>query len=279
MTTQTNLENAPILVVGGQGKTGRRVAELLANKGMAVRAVSRASEPAFDWTQPETWPAALAGASAAYVTYYPDLALPGAAETVEAFAKVAIAAGVERLVLLSGRGEPGAEHAERLLTAVAPRATVLRANWFNQNFSESYMAEGVLAGELVLPAGDTREPFVDAGDIAEVAAAVLTEPGHEGKLYELSGPEAVTFAEAVEIIAKAAGRPVAYVPVPLGDYLAELVRAEQPPEVIELLRILFGEVFDGRNSEPRDGVAQVLGRPATSLADYAARTAASGAWR
>src|SRR5215207_6874457 len=203
------------LVLGGTGKTGRRIVERLTARGLPTRVGSRAGEPPFDWDDGDTWAPALDGAGQAYVSYFPDLAIPGAAETVAAFADLALARGVRRLALLSGRGEEEAERAERLFQATGADWTILRATWFSQNFSESYMLDAVLEGAVALPAHDVREPFVDAGDIADVAVAALTEDGHAGQLYELTGPRLLTFAEAVGEIAAATGRDVRFVPVSL----------------------------------------------------------------
>ena len=184
--------NETILVTGGTGKTGRRVAERLNARGMPVRIGSRSGEPPFDWEDRSTWEPALRGTSAAYVSYYPDLAVPGTPELIGALAERALAAGTRRLVLLSGRGEEEAERAEEALKASGAEWTIVRCSWFMQNFSESYFAEPLAAGELALPVGDVREPFVDAEDIADVAVAALTEEGHAGRLYELTGPRPLT---------------------------------------------------------------------------------------
>ena len=173
--------SSPILVLGGTGKTGRRVAQRLEARGVPVRIGSRSATPAFDWEDRDTWAAALAGVGGVYVSYYPDLAVPGAADAVGALAAQAVAAGAERIVLLSGRGEEEAEKAEQRVRAVAPRATILRATWFAQNFSESFMLEGILAGELALPADGVPEPFVDVEDIADIALAALTGDDHAGR--------------------------------------------------------------------------------------------------
>lgn len=269
----------PVLVIGGNGKTGRRIVERLWAGSIPVRIGSRSGEPPFDWTRPETWPAALEGASAAYVSFHPDLALPGAAEAVEALARMAGDAGIGRLVLLSGRGEAGAQRAERAVRAVVPQATLLRASWFCQNFSESLMLEGVLDGEIALPAGEVPEPFVDTEDIADAAVAALTRDDHAGQLYELTGPRAITFADAVAEIARASGRAIRYRTIPLDAFLDGLTAQGAPEEVRMLLEMLFGEVFDGRNRHPADGVQRALSREPGSFADYARRTAATGIWQ
>ena len=203
------MSELPILIIGGAGKTGARVDALLRARGVATRPVSRSTPTPFDWTRPETWPAALAGVSMAYVTYQPDLSVEGASDAIAEVSRLARENGLERVVLLSGRGEPGAQRAEAALQQSGVAWTIVRASWFNQNFSEGYLRDGVLAGEIALPAGAVPEPFVDADDIAEVVVAALTDRHHAGKLYEVTGPRALTFAQAVAEIARAAGRPSA----------------------------------------------------------------------
>ena len=176
----------PTLVLGGTGKTGRRVVERLAARGIPTRVGSRSGEPPFDWDERATWAPALDGVGSVYVSHYLD-ALPGAAETVGSFADLAVKSGVRRLVLMSGRGEAEAERVQQAVRDTGAELTILRATWFAQNFSESYFVDGLVAGELALPAGDTPEPFVDADDIAAVAVAALTDDRHIGQLYELTG--------------------------------------------------------------------------------------------
>lgn len=271
--------NRPILVVGGTGKTGRRVTEKLAARGHLVRATSRSGPFAFDWGEERGWDAVLTGTEAAYVTYQPDLAAPGSEAAISAFTRRALASGLKHVVLLSGRGEPEAQSCERILQRSGLHWTILRANWFMQNFSEALFVDGLRAGHLMLPAGDVPEPFVDAGDIADVAVAALTEFGHSGQVYELSGPRALTFAEAVAEIARAAGRDIHYTQMPLDAFAQSLRDAGLPAEMVDLVRYLFGTVLDGRNSAPRDGVQRALGRPPRDFADYARETAAQGIWR
>lgn len=271
-------ERKPILVVGGTGKTGRRVAERLAARGLPVRIGSRAASPAFDWQNPSGWAAALDGAGAVYITYYPDVAAPGAPEAIGVLVDQALAQGIRRLVLLSGRGEEEAQRAERVLQESGADWTIVRASWFSQNFSESVLLEGVLAGEIVLPADEVGEPFVDADDIADVVVAALTEDGHAGQLYEVTGPRLLTFSEAAAEIAKASGRPVRYTRVTADAFAAALTEQGSPAEVTELLLYLFTTVLDGRNARLADGVQRALGRPPKDFADYARDAAASGVW-
>jgi uncharacterized protein YbjT (DUF2867 family) len=240
----TDTKTQATLVLGGTGKTGRRVAQRLSALGRPVRVGSRSGRPSFDWEDRATWAPALDGAGAAYVSYYPDLAAPGAVEATDAFARLAVGSGVSRQVLLAGRGEPEAE----------------------------------LAGEVALPAGDTPEPFVDADDIADVAVAALTQDGHAGQLYELTGPRLLTFAEAVGEIAKATGRQVRYLPVSLDEYVAAAAGQGVPAELLELFTYLFSEVLDGRNARVADGVRRALGREPRDFAVYACDAGASGVW-
>ena len=266
------------LVIGGTGKTGRRVAERLVARGLPVRIGSRTGQPRFDWEDQSTWAPALRGASAAYVSYYPDLAVPGAPEAIGALAAVAIETGVRRLVLLSGRGEEEAQRAERVLQASGADWTIIRCSWFNQNFSEDYLVDPVRSGEVVLPVGDVPEPFVDADDIADVAVAALTEDGHSGQSYELTGPRLLTFAQAIEEIAKATGRDIRVMPVSMEEYKSALAEAELPADFAWLITYLFTEVLDGRNAHLSDGVQRALGRAPRDFADYARDTAATGVW-
>ncbi len=271
-------ETKPILVVGGTGKTGQRVVQRLREAGRAVRVGSRTAHPAFDWSDEAGWAAALAGAGAAYVAYHPDLAAPGAVDKIRSFVAVALEQDVRKIVLLSGRGEEEAQAAEEVLIASGADWTILRCSWFAQNFSENYMVDGVIAGEVALPAGDVPEPFVDCDDIADVAVAALTEAGHVRKLYELTGPRLLTFAQAVSEIAEALGRPVAFVEVPLEDYANVMNEQQVPPELVDLVVYLFGTVLDGRNAAVADGVRQALGRAPRDFRDCARSAAASGAW-
>jgi uncharacterized protein YbjT (DUF2867 family) len=266
------------LVLGGTGKTGRRVVERLAARGVPTRVGSRSGRPPFDWEDRTTWAAALQDVGAAYISFYPDLAIPGAAETVRAFAETAVEQGVRRLVLISGRGEEGAERGEQAVREAGADWTIVRASWFNQNFSESYFLDGVLEGVLALPVGGVREPFVDADDIADVAVAALTEDGHAGQLYEVTGPRLLSFEDALAEIARATGRELRLLPVSIEDYVSELERQGLSPDEVGLVKYLFTEVLDGRNASLTDGVERALGRPPRDFADYVRETAATGVW-
>ncbi|WP_192360001.1 NAD(P)H-binding protein [Mesorhizobium mediterraneum] len=268
----------PTLILGGTGKTGRRLADRLTAQGLPVRIGSRSGMPPFDWENDATWAPALDGVGAVYISYYPDLAVPGAAEAVGAFANHAVASGVRRLVLLSGRGETEAQRAEEMLKASGADWTILRCAWFSQNFSESFLLDPLLAGEVALPVGTVGEPFVDADDIADAAVMVLTRQGHVGQLYELTGPRLLSFADAVAEIGKASGRDIRFKRISHAEFTAAVAGYELPAEFAWLLNELFTEVLDGRNEALTDGVQRVLGRAPKDFSTYATETAAMGIW-
>jgi uncharacterized protein YbjT (DUF2867 family) len=267
-----------MLVLGASGRTGRRVLERLEERGVPARAGSRSADPPFDWEDRSTWARVLADVDAAYVSFYPDLAIPGAPEAVGALAELAVESGLRRLVLLAGRGEDEAQRAEQVVRGVVPACTVVRCSWFCQNFSESFFLEPLLAGELALPVEDVREPFIDADDIADVAVEALTGDGHAGQVYELTGPRLLSFAEALEEISKACGRELHYTTVSMEAFAAELADAGLLDGVVSFLRYLFGEVLDGRNSHLTDGVQRALGREPRDFSEFARRTATTGVW-
>jgi uncharacterized protein YbjT (DUF2867 family) len=278
METENAQGKGTTLVLGGTGKTGRRVVHRLKARGLPVRVGSRSGEPPFDWEDWATWAPALRDVESVYVSYYPDLAVPGAVAAVRLFADLAVEAGVRRLVLLSGRGEEEAQRAELAVQEAGAEWTVVRCSWFSQNFSENYLLEPILSGKVTLPAGDVPEPFVDADDIADVAVAALTEDGHAGEIYELTGPRLLTLEEAVGEIARATGREVRYVPVSVEEYSSMLAEHEVPAEFVSLLTYLFSEVLDGRNAYLTDGVQRALGREPKDFANYVRDAAATGIW-
>ena len=266
------------LVIGGTGKTGRRIAERLLALGRKTRIASRSATPSFDWNDESTWGNALAGVTTAYITYAPDLAIPGATAAIRAFVARAVKKGVQRLVLLSGRGEEEAQACERIIQEAGVAWTIVRASWFNQNFSEGAFLGMVLNGAITLPAADVPEPFVDVEDIAEVAVAALTEQGHDDEIYEVTGPRLLTFTEVAQEISQASGREIGFVEIPK-EAFAEAVAESGVPDNIEwLLNYLFETVLDGRNAYLGDGVQRALGRAPTDFVDYARRISAQGIW-
>ena len=269
---------APILVIGATGKVGRRVVAGLQSIGEDVRIGSRHAALPFDWQDRSNWAEHFVGIDTAYVAYYPDLAAPQGVDDIAALASVAKAAGVRRMVLLSGRGESGAERAEQALRDSGLGYTILRAAWFNQNFSEGHLQPSVMGGIVAMPAGQRLEPFIDVDDIAEVAVAALTDDRHNNQLYVLTGPRLLTFGDAVAAINAASGLSVTYMPVSLEDFHAG-ISAEFGTDVADLLTSVCAETFDGRNESIGDGVQRALGRAPRDFADFCRLAAQSGAWR
>ncbi len=272
MTTAT-LPYQNVLVIAANGKTGRRVVPLLEDRGVAVRRGSRSGSPAFDWAEPATWEPALEGMDAAYVVYTPDLSVPGAPEDLTRFVEVARSKGVRKLVLLSGRGEPEARACELIVEQSGLAWTIVRAGWFDQNFSEGDFAGMVADGAIALPNPDVPEPFVDVDDIAEVAAEALLDQRHNGEVYEVTGPELLTYTDVAQQLSDAAGREIRYMPVTTEEFFAGMEQAGVPAEYGDLLRYLFEITSSGVNAHVTDGVQRALGRPPRSFREFAAEVA------
>lgn len=264
-----------VLVLGGTGKTGRRIAARLEARSIPVRIGSRGATPPFDWNDDTTWDACLRDVHSVYISYAPDLAIPGTTDSIQAFVDRATRRGVQRLVLLSGRGEAEAQASERIVQESGLEWTVVRASWFFQNFSEGAFVEMVRSGRITLPAGDTPEPFVDVDDIAEVAVAALSEPGHAGEVYEVTGPRLMTFADVAAELSEATGRPIEYVQVPHDAFVDAARDSGAPRDTVWMLDYLFATVLDGRNAYLTDGVQRALGRSPNDFTDFARRVAAN----
>lgn len=271
------MQDHPILVIGATGKTGSRVAARLQAGGHAVRRGSRASATPFDWESPETWAPALSGARAAYVTYFPDLAFPGAVEKLESLVETAKDVGVDHLVLLSGRGEHHARMGEEVVRQSGVDFTLVRSAWFAQNFSVDYLRDPILAGVLPMPGDDIAEPIIDIDDIADVAVAALTEKSHRGKLYEVTGPRLMTFADMAHELGRAIDRPIRHIPISFEDFHANIARSGGA-FVADVFTAIARETLDGRNAHTTDGVTEALGRPPRDFDDFASNAARAGAW-
>ncbi|MDJ0407696.1 NAD(P)H-binding protein [Rhodococcus erythropolis] len=276
MTTTSDIQSA--VVIGGTGKTGARVAQRLTAVGIRTRIASRTSGTRFDWNDQSTWQPAMSGVEAAYVTYAPDLAVPESSTHIEELAELAYREGVRRMVLLSGRGEPAAQKAEQVLADTGLEWAVVRASWFAQNFSEGYLLDPIREGHLELPVGEVGEPFIDVDDLADVAVAALTRTDLLGRVLEVTGPELLTFAEAVEAISAASGRAVSFERIGLQQFSDGMAEVGVPSDVVELLTYLFAEVLDGRNQSVTGVVEEVLERPARDFTTFAAEAARTGVW-
>ncbi len=269
-----------ILVIGGTGKTGRRVAERLKNKGLNVRIGARSQTPAFDWQDENTWRHALTGMDKVYITYYPDLAVPGAFEAIERLVQIAKEEQVQKLVLLSGLGEKEAERCEQLVANSGLEYVLVRASWFNQNFSESFFAPAIVAGQIALPMAEAEIPFVDTDDIADVVTEVLLNEVHNGQTYEITGPDLLTFSEVIDEIAGQLGKDIKFQALTLAENKALLESQGLPADYIWLFDYLFREVLSNKaNARVRNDVQKVLGRPAKSFAAYVREVVDAGGWK
>ncbi|MEU6389201.1 NAD(P)H-binding protein [Streptomyces sp. NPDC046939] len=277
------MSNDITLVLGATGNTGRRVAARLRLRGTHLRTASRSSQTAFDWFRPADWDQVLRNVTTVYVV---PPTVPGPVHDFVARAEVA---GVRHLVLLSGHGaddwgdsEFGLDmrSAEEAVRGSALDWTVLRPANFAQNFDGPPFHGPLAAGELALPAGTVPEPFIDLEDVADVAAAVLTEPGrHAGRIYELTGPHALTWAEAAELISRASGLPIAYRQISPAEYTAALVQEGWSEHEAHVLAEMFVLLERGALASTSDDVATVLGRAPRTFEDYVLRSVAAGAWR
>lgn len=268
-----------ILVIGGKGKTGRKVSERLTKLGYEVRLGSRSENPSFDWQDAATWPAALAGMDKVYITFQPDLAVPGASEAIEGLTKAALKSGTKKLVLLSGKGEREAELCEDALIRSGIRYTIVRASWFNQNFSESFFLDPIITGDVSLPQADAQVPYVDTDDIAEVVVATLLDDRHDEQIYELTGPRRLTFEDVLKEISKATGRNIKFTPISLPEYAKMMEEQNIPADYIWLINYLFAEVLGNeKNSVVTNDIEKVLGRKAKDFSEYVRETAPTGVW-
>ncbi|MEQ8421677.1 NAD(P)H-binding protein [Arenibacter algicola] len=272
-----NMNN--ILVIGGTGKTGQKVVKRLSEAGHNVRIGSRSATPAFDWENPETWSQSMEGMDKVYITFQPDLAVPGALEAIEELTKKAKQSNVKKLVLLSGKGEREAELCEQVVIHSGLDYTIVRASWFNQNFSESFFLEPILEGFVALPQAEAKVPYVDTDDIADVAVAALLGEEHNGKIYQLTGPRQLTFKEVIQEISDATGRDIAFTPIALPAYTQVMKQQGVPADFVWLIEYLFSEVLGNpNNAEITHDIEKVLGRKPKDFSDYVKETAATGIW-
>lgn len=275
-----------VLVLGATGKTGRRLVPQLRARGVNVRAASRKpgeGRVLFDWDRPDTHEPVLAGVDAVYLVG-PELVEDPTA-VIGPFLDRAEGAGVTRLVALSSMGvefphedpESGRRKLERQVMASGLEWTILRPTGFAQNFSEGFLLPGILEADTVVTAsGDGAVAFVDADDIVVAAAAALTEDGHAKAEYVITGPEALTFAEAAAVISEVTGRTITHRSISSDEMAHILQNAGVPADYAAMLLGDMEATRNGSGALVTDVVAQVSGRPATPFADYAAR--AASAW-
>ena len=268
-----------ILVIGGTGKTGSRVAEKLTKLNQNVRIGSRNNTPPFDWDNPATYTEALRGMERAYITYYPDLAVPGAKEAINTLTETALKSGLEKVVLLSGKGEKEAEACEEIVANSGLNYTLVRASWFNQNFSESFFLDPILAGHVALPMAAAEIPFVDANDIAEAVVKVLLDDSYNNETITITGPRRLTFREAIQEISNQTKRSILFHEISLDDYVKSMKSAGLSNDYVWLFGYLFKEVLgNAENQVVSNDVEKVLGRKPIDFSEYVKETAKTGVW-
>jgi len=272
------MNHEKILIIGHLGKTGKRVEQKLNSLGVSTRGASRSSAIPFDWYDSSTWKAAMKGITSVYLTFQPDLAVPGATRIIQEFCELAQSLGLQKIVLLSGRGEEGAQQSEQVLMNSGLDWNVVRASWFAQNFSEGFMLDAILSGEMILPESSTLEPFIDVDDIADVAVAALTRNSLKNRLFEVTGPRLMTFAECLDAISQATGRTIRLKSVTVDEYVTHLKALGFPEDIQWLMKELFTVIFDGRNASVESGVKEATGKDATDFEDYIKKALATGVW-
>ena len=264
-----------ILILGGTGKVGRRVARILERDGHLARSVGRSTPLRFDWNDSDTWAPAVHGADAVFVVG------PGSATDwsprLSALLATASTAGVRHAVLLSARGveflpDGNVARAEEALRAGPLAWTILRPSHFAQNFTEAMFAP--VDGRITAPVGAGAEPFIDVEDLAEAAAHILATGTAGGETVALSGPAALTFDEAARILSDTTGRPVRFHDQAEADHAADLRAAGTPEEYVRWRLAMLGGIRDGNDAYLSDGVQRLLGRPATDFTTWARREAA-----
>jgi uncharacterized protein YbjT (DUF2867 family) len=280
------MTNTPILILGGTGKTGRRVAEHLRALDAHPRTAARHdADVHFDWASARTYAAALHSVSSVYLVIE-GIGTEHERSIVE-FLDAAQAAGVQHVTYLSARGieqAPPSIPLRAVELALTERTglthTVLRPNWFMQDFSESFLQARIVSDDAVFaPSADGAEAFVDAEDIAAVAAATLLDPpAHAGLSYTLSGPEALTFAQIAIHISAATGRTITHVDPPMDQWATESVASGMAQDYAELHIGLFQELRAGHGAHTTDDVRRVTGDAPTRFAAYAARHETLAAW-
>lgn len=284
-----------ILIVGATGTTGRETVPKLLGRGLPVRVLSRDRDkaqalPGFagaeivvaDPNKPETLDAAFAGVEKVFLI---PPSGPGADVGEQNLIAAASRAGVKYVLKLSAAcATPDAPsmalthnyHGEQTLKASGLTYTILRPSSFMQNFINYYSPSIKMQGSVYQSLGDARMAVVDTRDIAEVAVAVLTSPGHEGKTYELTGPEALTYSEAAEKIGAATGRPVHYIDVPPAAYEQVLIGIGIPPVFAAEAVNIYGRgpYREGKTGIVTSVIPELLGRPARSFDEFAREYAA-----
>lgn len=284
-----------VLVTGATGKVGREVVRLLVEGGREVQAATRSPGQArellgsdaevveFDFDRAETYDGALQWADRVFVV--PPPFDPHAYRTLASFLDWAVQAGSDHVVVLTGMGVEEREdlalrRVEHLVEETGVVHTFLRPNVYMQNFHPGFLSREIRGeGRFHLPSGDARVSLVDARDVGAVAARVLTEAagGHDRRGYTLTGPAALDHHRIAELLSRASGREITYVPEEDREMAERLGELGWPPERVEVVLDFFGSIREGARAAVTSDVRDLLGRPATSFESFAEEHA--DAWR
>ncbi|EKO3401335.1 SDR family oxidoreductase [Vibrio fluvialis] len=267
-----------VLVLGASGHVGQPlVAELLA-KGEQVKAASRSGQTfgaaegvVFDIADPTTFDAAFDGVDRAYVM------LPGGYVESKALLEPVIQAAAERNVKVVFQSVLGVDaddsipyrQVEIALENSGVPYVILRPNWFADNF-HTYWKAGIDQGVIGVPAGEGKSSFIDVRDIASSAAAALTTNRFDNQAFNLTGPEALSYAQAAQKISEALGKPVAYQAMEEGAFCDLLKSVGVPADYAEFLTSIFYPVREGWTAGVSDAVATLTGKAPRSLDEYIA---------
>lgn len=272
-----------VLVTGAAGTTGSRVVAEMRCRGVAYRSATRrprsSDQVRFDWDDSSTFADALRGVHAVYLVGPIEVVDPS--HQVEAFLDEATAAQVQRVVTLSSSaveaGAPGPGVVHRMIASAMPEWTVLRPSWFMQNFFGDHpLAHAVRHGEIVTATGDAKVAFIDAGDIAAVAATVLTDHAPHNTDYVLTGPEALSYAQAADIISRAVGHMVRHRSVDPDTLVALFTSAGLSADYATLLASLDAVIAAGAENRVTESVQRITGRRPRSLAEVVRAEGRSG---
>lgn len=257
-----------ILIIGAGGQTGRKVSQKLDSLGIPHKKVSRTSSFKFDWNDEDTWKGALYGTSALYLNYFPNPALPPAIKHIYKICNLAKELNVKHITLLSERGNEVAKLCESIVINSVESSTIVRASQFYQNFTEGFFNYCIENCTFALPVANIKEPFIDIDDIADVVVASLTDERHKNMIYEVTGPELLSFSDVANKFSEVLGKNIKFTQVSLGEFSLTLNRLGLAQEIIQMFRYLFTVTLDGRNESLSNGVELALNRLPKTFDDF-----------
>ena len=266
-----------ILVLGATGNVGQALVQALLSKGEQVKAASRSGKPVgaaegvvFDLAKPETFAAALDGVDRAYImlpTGYvsaKELLLP----VIEAAATRGIKLVLQSVLGVDADDSIPYRQVEIALEKSGTPYVILRPNWFADNFHTFWKA-GIDHGRIAVPAGEGKSSFIDARDIADSAAGALTSDEFNGLAFNLTGPEALGYADAAALLSHVTGKRIAYQAIDDAEFVNILTGSGVPEDYAEFLASIFHPVREGWTAAVTSDVETLTGKRPRSLETYA----------